>query len=78
MKSLFQAVAFLIAIGLVTGCTGPRRFDRQSGTVRLPSAPVLAPSPDAIDPDRVGTVGEPAAAPAHDISAAPALSPFGE
>lgn len=78
MKSLFRTAAFLTAIGLVSGCTGPRRFERQTGSVRLPSAPVLEPSPAAVDPDKAGTVGTPQPPAANGISASPTISPFGE
>lgn len=77
MKTLFRAAALLIAIGLASGCNGPRRFERQAGSVRLPSAPVLEPSP-ADDPDKVGTVGTPQPPAPNGISAAPSISPFGE
>ncbi len=77
MKSLFRAAALMIAIGMVSGCGGPRRFQRQAGSVRLPTAPVLEPSPDPVDPDKVGTVGAPE--PRDDgISRTPTLTPFGE
>lgn len=77
MKSLFRTTALLMAIGLATGCNGPRRFERHAGSVRLPSAPVLEPSPTLVDPEKVGTVGEPLPPGADGISATPTLSPFG-
>jgi hypothetical protein len=78
MKSLFRTTSLLIAIGLATGCSGPRRFERQAGSVRLPSAPVLEPSPEAsYDPDKVGTVGAPQPA-REGVPAVPTLSPFGD
>lgn len=77
MKTLFRAGSLMIAIGLVSGCNGPRRFERHAGSVRLPSAPVLEPSP-AADPDKVGTVGTPQPAAPNGVSAAPTISPFGD
>jgi hypothetical protein len=75
MKSQIRTTALLLAIGLAAGCNGPRRFERHAGSVRLPSAPVLEPSPAPYDPEKVGTVGEPQPAPPN-AAAAPALSPF--
>lgn len=80
MTCLFRTTALLIALAMAAGCTGPRRFDRRMGDVRLPSAPVLEPSPGiAADPDQVGTVGSPAPEPEQPMnSGAPTISPFGE
>ncbi len=59
MRTTIRIVAISAAIGLVSGCSGQRRFERQMGQVRLPSAPTLEPSPAVVDPTRTGAVGSP-------------------
>jgi len=59
MRITFRVVAMIAAIGLVSGCAGHRRFERQMGAVRLPSAPTLEPSPAVVDPTQTGAVGSP-------------------
>jgi len=82
MKIHYRMVALATVIGLASGCTGARRFDRRPGDVRLPSAPVLEPNPGttALDPDKIGTAGSPS--PAGDSSdgvpMTPTMTPFGE
>ncbi|WP_165249566.1 hypothetical protein [Paludisphaera soli] len=79
MTPLYRTAALVIALALASGCTGSRRFQPRTGDVRLPSAPVLEPSPAVVDPDKAGTVGSPAPAPERrDFPATPTLSPFGE
>ncbi len=58
MKATIRIVAMVTAIGLVSGCSGQRRFERPMGNVRLPSAPTLEPGP-AVAPDQTGAVGTP-------------------
>ncbi|MDG3007957.1 hypothetical protein [Paludisphaera mucosa] len=78
MRALYRTAALLTAIVLASGCTGPRHFDRRAGDVRMPSAPVLEPSPHvAADPEKAGTVGSPAPA-ANGIPNTPTMSPFSE
>jgi len=80
MRTIYRTAALLTVIGLTAGCTGPRRFDRRPADVRLPSAPVLEPSPGPgaiVDPDKIGTAGSPA--PDSDgIPISPTMTPFGE
>jgi len=83
MTALLRTSAMLTALALAAGCTGPRRFDRRMNDVRLPTAPVLEPSPGPaaapVDPEKVGTVGSPSPAPEPPtMPATPTLSPFGE
>jgi len=63
MRITIRVVTMIAAISLVSGCAGQRRFERQMGQVRLPSAPTLEPSPAVVDPTQTGAVGSPSPQP---------------
>jgi hypothetical protein len=71
MKTTIRVAALLTAVSMVSGCTsGLRHRDRQSGALRLPTAPTLDPSPTD-----TGAVGSPAPK-ANSTPMMPASSPF--
>lgn len=70
MKTTIRVAALLTAISMVSGCTNKLMHrDRQSGALKLPTAPTLDPSPT-----ETGTVGSPS--PNKGIPMVPSASPF--